>query len=96
MQESNFTVRVPEELKIAFTEAARRRDRTAAQLVRDFMRSVVQDTRENDEYETWFRTRVESARQEMREGLGIPHEAVKARCAERRLRLSEKIGLQAQ
>ena len=94
MQESNFTVRVAEELKIAFTEAARRRDRTAAQLVRDYMRSVVQETRENDEYESWFRARVEAARQEMRLGLGIPHEEVKIRMAEQRRQLSEKIKTQ--
>jgi len=89
VQESNFTVRVAEELKIAFAEAARRRDRTAAQLMRDFMRSVVQETRENDEYEAWFRARVEGARREMRAGLGIPHEAVKARRVEQRRRLAE-------
>ena len=92
MQESNFTVRVAEELKIAFTEAARQRDRTAAQLVRDFMRSVVEETRERDEYEAWFRARVESARREMRAGLGIPHEEVKARRIEQCRRLSEKMG----
>ena len=96
MQESNFTVRVAAELKIAFSEAARRRDRTAAQLVRDYMRSVVQETRESDAYEAWFRVRVESARQEMRAGLGIPHEEVKVHRAERRRRLAEKAGWQAQ
>jgi len=41
--------------------------------------------RENDEYESWFRARVESARQAMRLGLGIPHEEVKIRLAEQRL-----------
>ncbi len=96
MQESNFTVRVAEDLKAAFTEAARRRDRTAAQLVRDYMRAVVQETRENDEYETWFRARVEAARQEMRDGCGIPHEEMRARRVERRRLLSEKAGRRSQ
>ena len=43
MQEANFTLRVDNALKTAFAEAARRQDRTAAQLIRDYMRSVVQE-----------------------------------------------------
>ena len=87
MQESNFTLRVDNELKTAFAEAARRRDRTAAQLVREYMRIVVQESRERDEYEAWFQARVEAARQELRDGLGIAHEEIKARQTERRKRL---------
>jgi predicted transcriptional regulator len=96
MQESNFTLRVDNELKTAFAEAARRRDRTAAQLVRDYMRIVVQETRERDDYEAWFQAKVEAARQELRNGLGLAHETVKARQMERRSRLLAQAGRIAQ
>jgi len=96
MQEANFTLRVDNELKTAFTEAARRQDRTAAQLVRDYMRSVIQETREQDEYEAWFRARIEAGRQDIREGRVFTHEEVKAEQAERRNRLLARAGQQAQ
>ena len=96
MQETNFTLRVDNELKTAFAEAARRQDRTAAQLVRDYMRSVVQVTREQDEYEAWFRARVEAGRQDIREGRVFTHEEVKTRQAERRSRLLVRAGQQTQ
>lgn len=92
MQEANFTLRVDNALKTAFAEAARRQDRTAAQLIRDYMRSVVQETREQDEYEAWFRARVEAARQDIREGRALTHEQVMTRQAERRSRLLAQAG----
>lgn len=92
MQEANLTLRVDNALKTAFAEAARRQDRTAAQLIRDYMRSVVQETREQDEYESWFRARVEAARQDIREGRALTHEQVMARQAERRSRLLAQAG----
>jgi predicted transcriptional regulator len=96
MQESNFTLRVGNELKTAFAEAARRQDRTAAQLVRDYMRAVVLETREQDEYEAWLRARVEAGRQDIREGRVLTHAEVKARQAERHSRLVARAGQQAQ
>ncbi len=87
MQEANFTLRVDNALKTAFAAAARRQDRTAAQLIRDYMRAVVQETREQDEYEAWFRARVEASRQDIREGRALTHEQIMARQAERRSRL---------
>jgi len=96
MQESNFTLRVENELKTAFAEAARRQDRTAAQLVRDYMRSVVQETREHDEYEAWFWAKVEAGRHAIREGRALTHAEVKARQTERRSHLLTQSGQQAQ
>ena len=48
----------------------------------------MQEARESDTYEAWFRARVEAARLEMHAGLGIPHEEVKARRSEWRRRLA--------
>ena len=42
MSEATFTFRVDEALKNDFTSAAKARDRTGAQLLRDFMREFVQ------------------------------------------------------
>ena len=41
MSEATFTFRVDESLKEQFTTAAKGRDRTGAQLLRDFMRDFV-------------------------------------------------------
>ena len=41
MSEGTFTFRVDEELKDQFSTAAKSRDRTGAQLLRDFMRDYV-------------------------------------------------------
>lgn len=84
MPESNFTLRVDVELKEAFAEAARRHDRTGAQLVRDFMRDYVQKARSMAEYESWFRSRVEAGRADVRAGRVSSNEEVEARFATRR------------
>lgn len=42
------TARVPEELKKAFDDAASRNDRTASQLIRDFMREYVRTNAQGD------------------------------------------------
>ncbi|MGH8146521.1 MAG: hypothetical protein ACREPY_09320 [Rhodanobacteraceae bacterium] len=61
MNEATFTFRVDEALKSKFTDAARARDRTGAQLLRDFMRGVVSQQEGAAEYDAWFRREVESA-----------------------------------
>ena len=45
MSEATFTFRVDEALKAEFSNAARNRDRNAAQLLRDFMRDFVRQHR---------------------------------------------------
>lgn len=81
MGEVTFTFRVGEDLKEAFAEAARAQDRTAAQLLRDHMREVVQNQREDERYEEWLRERVEAARASIRAGKGIPADVVEAEFA---------------
>lgn len=61
MNEATFTFRVDETLKNKFTDAARARDRTGAQLLRDFMRGVVRQQEDAVEYDAWFRREVETA-----------------------------------
>lgn len=61
MSEATFTFRVDESLKNKFTDAAKARDRTGAQLLRDFMRGVVSQQETAAEYDAWFRREVEAA-----------------------------------
>ena len=74
MPETTFTFRVDDELKQAFTKAARANDRPGSQLLRDFMREYV----ERAEYDAWFRAEVEQALKEADDPNTewIPHEQV--------------------
>jgi len=60
MPETTFTFRVDQELKNAFTEAARAIDRPGSQLLRDFMRDYV----ERAKHDVWFRAEVEQSLKE--------------------------------
>ena len=56
MNEATFTFRVDETLKNQFATAAKSRDRTSAQLMRDFMRDFVRQQQEAAAHDAWFRT----------------------------------------
>lgn len=59
MSEATFTFRVDEGLKDQFSTAAKSRDRTGAQLLRDFMRDFVKQQQEATEHDAWFRREVQ-------------------------------------
>lgn len=59
MTEATFTFRVEESLKEEFSSAAKSRDRTSAQLLRDFMRDFVKQQQEAVAHELWFRQQVQ-------------------------------------
>ena len=56
---ATFTFRVDENLKTEFATAAKSRDRTGAQLLRDFMREFVQKQQEAAAHDAWFRHQVQ-------------------------------------
>ena len=60
MPESTIVVRVDEELKAAFSDAAKAADRTTSQLVRDFMRDYIEERAGRTEYDAWYRKKVEA------------------------------------
>ena len=60
MSEAPFSFRVDEALKTDFATAAKARDRTGAQLLRDFMRSFVQQQTQAAEHDAWFREQVQT------------------------------------
>lgn len=59
MSEATFTFRVDEALKTEFSTAAKARDRSAAQLLRDFMRDFVRQQEDAAAHDAWFRRQVQ-------------------------------------
>jgi len=75
---------VDDELKIAFASAAKAADRTASQLLRDFMRDFVSRQSQQKEYEQWLQEKVDLSRKALQEGRVVDNEDVEAYFAERR------------
>lgn len=84
MSESTVVIRVDDELKIAFASAAKAADRTASQLLRDFMRDFVSRQSQQKEYEQWLQEKVDLSRKALQEGRVVDNEDVEAYFAERR------------
>ena len=84
MNKATFTFRVDDALKTEFTTAARARDRTAAQLLRDFMREFVRQQQEAAEHDDWFRRQVQAGLDSANAGHLVPAAEVEARFAARR------------
>lgn len=84
MGEATFTFRVDESLKDEFSSAAKARDRTGAQLLRDFMRDFVRQQQEAAEHDTWFRRQVQVGLDSANAGRLVAAEEVEAEFATRR------------
>ena len=84
MSEATFTFRVDESLKEQFSTAAKSRDRTGAQLLRDFMRDFVKQQQEATEHDAWFRREVQIGLDSANAGKLIPAEEVEAAFAAKR------------
>lgn len=93
MTEATFTFRVDEALKAEFTRAAKARDRTSAQLLRDFMRDFVREQREAAGYDAWFRSQVQKGIAQADAGDVMPDAAVEARFAAKREATRRKSGV---
>ncbi|MCB2264043.1 MAG: hypothetical protein LGR52_14080 [Candidatus Thiosymbion ectosymbiont of Robbea hypermnestra] len=90
MNEATFTFRVDEALKSEFTSAAKSRDRTGAQLLRDFMRGFVRQQQETAEHDAWFRRRVQVGVDAANAGDLISAAKVEAEAAAWRAELRQK------
>lgn len=84
MNEATFTFRVDEALKNEFATAAKARDRSGAQLLRDFMRDFVLQQQDAVAHDAWFRRQVEMGLRSAQAGDLIPTDEVEARFAARR------------
>ncbi|MCQ1851821.1 CopG family ribbon-helix-helix protein [Neorhizobium galegae] len=81
MTEATFTFRVEEELKAAFTEAAKADDQTSAQLLRKFMRDYIRQQQEAADYDVWFRQKVQKAVDSANAGDLLPEDDVETEFA---------------
>lgn len=84
MSEATFTFRVDESLKNEFATAAKARDRSGAQLLRDFMREFVQQQQEAAEHDAWFRRQVQDGLDSANAGRLVPTAEVETKFAARR------------
>jgi predicted transcriptional regulator len=91
MTDATFTFRVEDDLKAAFTEAAKAHDRTGAQLLRDFMREYVRRQRDEQEYDAWFRLQVQAGIEDADAGRIVSADDVKAEFAARRAETLRKL-----
>lgn len=91
MNESTFTFRVDDALKSQFAQAAKSRDRSGAQLLRDFMREFVQQQEEAAEHDAWFRRQVQIGIISANAGNLVPAAEVEAKFAARRASTRRRI-----
>ncbi|MHB1271847.1 MAG: CopG family ribbon-helix-helix protein [Rhodanobacter sp.] len=91
MSEATFTFRVDEALKDPFATAAKDRDRTGAQLLRDFMRDFVRQQQEAAEHDARFRRQVQVGLDSANTGRLVPAEEVEAQFAARRPKTPRKL-----
>ena len=91
MPESTIVVRVDEELKAAFSDAAKAADRTTSQLVRDFMRDYIEERAGRTEYDAWYRKKVEAGLRAARQGSVKSGDEVERLFAARRAETRRKL-----
>lgn len=96
MSETTFTFRVDKGLKSEFSNAAKSRDRNAAQLLRDFMRDFVRQQHEAAEHDAWFRRQVQLGLDSANAGDLIPSAEVEAKFAAKRAETRRRIELSAE
>ena len=92
MSKTTFTFRIDETLKEAFSTAAKARDRTSAQLLRDFMRDFVLHQQEAAAHDAWFHRQVQIGQDAANAGDLITAEEVEAEAAAWRAAIRRKIG----
>ncbi len=91
MSEATFTFRVDDALKSEFAQAAKARDRTGAQLLRDFMRDFVRQQQEAAEHDVWLRRQVQMGLDSANAGELLSSEEVEAEAAAWRAEMRRKL-----
>ena len=91
MSDATFTFRVEDDLKSQFTRAAKSRDRTGAQLLRDFMREFVQQQQKMADHDAWFQQQVQAGIDSAQAGNLVSATEVEAKFAARRAATQGKL-----
>ncbi|GLR63030.1 CopG family ribbon-helix-helix protein [Marinospirillum insulare] len=84
MSNATFTFRVDDALKTEFSQLAKFQDRSAAQLLRDFMRNYVAQQEQSLEYDTWLMKKIEQSRSSAKAGKLTSNTDVEAAFAAKR------------
>lgn len=89
MPQSTFTFRVDSQLKDVFTDFAQKQDRSAAQLLRDFMRRTIieaqhEEPSSKESWDAWFSAKVEAGQQDFATGNFISQDEAEQRAQNRR------------
>ena len=95
MGEATFTFRVNKGLKDEFSTAAKSRDRTGAQLLRDLMRDFVAQQQDAVDHDAWFRRQVQTGLDSANAGNLVANEDVEAEFASRRTATRRKLQAKA-
>jgi len=91
MSDTTFTFQVEETLKERFAEAAKIRNRTSEELLRELMHEFLNEEQDDAEYDEWFRREVQAGIDDANAGNLIPNEEVEAEFAARKLALRRKL-----
>jgi predicted transcriptional regulator len=91
MTEATFSFRVDDKLKTQFTRAARARDHSGAQLLREFMREYVRGQDDASAHDAWFRQQVQAGIAAANAGDVISAEEVEAEAAAWRAETRRKL-----
>lgn len=83
-KEAVFTMKLETDLRDAFMAEADAAHRPASQILRDLMREFIDRRRQEREYDTFLRRKVEIARHSMQEGRGHSNDEVEIEFAARR------------
>ncbi|KAA0699114.1 hypothetical protein DTW90_06625 [Neorhizobium sp. P12A] len=92
MTDTTFTFRIDEELKNAFSNAAKAHDQSVAQLLRGFMRDYVEREQSEAEHDVWFRQQVQIGLDSANAGNLISGEDVEAEFSDRRAQALRRMG----
>ena len=83
-----FTMKLEPKLRAKFMAEAAGEDRPASQVMRELMRSYIEQRSQAREYDDYLRSKVEAGRASMPAGLGRPNDAVEAAFDARRTQVT--------
>ncbi|WP_034987961.1 CopG family ribbon-helix-helix protein [Bartonella florencae] len=91
MAKTTFTFRVDDVLKNEFSKTAKAHDRSAAQLLRNYMGDIVKEQKEKSAYDLWFQEQVKLGINSAHAGDVISSEEIEAETDEERLEIQSKL-----
>ena len=86
-KEAVFTMKLEPQLREQFMAEAQAAHRPASQILRELMREFVQRQHQARQYDQFLQTKVDLARESLRQGLGQSHQEVETAFAERRAKV---------